>query len=125
MPQTRSLIFSGRQFSSEEITHIKQVISSNPSISRAALSRRICEDLKWYRPDGRLKDMRCRVVLLTMQDRGLIQLPPAKMKWKPSKKVFEYTAETDPEPEIRLLLEAHQGYVRNGMYSGLRSDKVT
>ena len=105
MPQSRSLIFSGRQFSSEEITLIKQVISANPTISRAALSRRICEDIKWFRPDGRLKDMRCRVVLLTMQDRGLVQLPPAKKVWKPTKKVFEHTSETDPQPIIDVPLE--------------------
>jgi hypothetical protein len=40
------------------------------------LSQLVCEALNWRRPDGRLKDMSCRVAMLRMQDDGLIQLPP-------------------------------------------------
>jgi hypothetical protein len=38
----------------------------------------VCERLNWRRPDGRLKDMSCRVALLRMQADGLIALPAPK-----------------------------------------------
>ena len=35
-----------------------------------------CRELHWLRPDGRLKDMSCRVAMLRMHREGLIRLPP-------------------------------------------------
>jgi hypothetical protein len=58
-----------------EIESIVALISENPEFNRAQLSRQVCEMLHWRRPDGRLKDMSCRVAMLRMQDEGLLQLP--------------------------------------------------
>ena len=67
--------YSGRDFSTSEIESIVALISENPEFNRAQLSRQVCEMLNWRRPDGRLKDMSCRVAMLRMQDDGLLQLP--------------------------------------------------
>ena len=37
---------------------------------RAGLSRAVCEQLAWRRPDGRLKEMSCRVAMLRMAADG-------------------------------------------------------
>lgn len=102
------LKYSGRRFSLTEIEHIRYLIENRPEISRAALSRQVCQDIKWFRPDGRLKDMRCRVVLLKMQEDGLLKLPPAKQHWTPPRKTPVIAPDTDPcspiEDDLKSLL---------------------
>jgi len=93
--------YSGRIFSNPEIEHIRRLIEEQPDISRAALSRQVCHDIKWLRPDGRLKDMRCRVVLLKMQEDGLLELPPAKQGWTPPRKTPVMVPGTDPIDPIK------------------------
>jgi hypothetical protein len=36
----------------------------------------LCRHWKWFQPNGRLKDMACRELLLTLKRKGLIILPP-------------------------------------------------
>jgi hypothetical protein len=67
--------YCGRLFSGNEIQHIRHLIDSHPQANRADLSRLICRSLPWLRPDGRLKDMSCRVAMIRMQEDGLIHLP--------------------------------------------------
>jgi hypothetical protein len=70
--------YCGRTFTTAEIELICALIGQSPPPTRARLSREVCERLTWRRPDGRLKDMSCRVALLRMQADGLITLPPPK-----------------------------------------------
>lgn len=43
---------------------------------RKHISRVLCQEWNWRQPNGRLKDMACREVLLTLKRKGLISLPP-------------------------------------------------
>jgi hypothetical protein len=70
--------YCGRPFTLEEIELIRALLGATPALNRARLSREVCERLGWRRPDGRLKDMSCRVALLRMQTDGLITLPPPR-----------------------------------------------
>ena len=54
---------------------IRALIADNPTCTRADLSRLTCQALHWYKADGGLKEMSCRVAMLRMQDDGVIQLP--------------------------------------------------
>ena len=67
--------YSGRDFSPEDLALIRALIADNPTCNRADLSRMTCKALHWYKADGGLKEMSCRVAMLRMQDDGLIQLP--------------------------------------------------
>ena len=58
------------------MNHIRDLIVSGPQRNRAQLSRLVCDKLRWLRPDGRRKEMSCRVAMLRMQRDGLITLPP-------------------------------------------------
>ncbi len=75
-----SVRYCGRDFSPEELTQIRQLITEDPERSRAELSRLTCQTLQWYKADGGLKDMSARVAMLRMQDDGLITLPPPRCK---------------------------------------------
>ena len=70
--------YCGRDFSVLEQTQIIELIANNPSMNRADLSRNVCKMLSWYKADGGLKEMSCRVAMLRMQDDGLIQLPVSR-----------------------------------------------
>jgi hypothetical protein len=70
--------YCGRIFTASEIWMIRALITQSPPLSRARLSREVCERLPWRRPDGRLKDMSCRVAMLKMAADGLIMLPPPR-----------------------------------------------
>ena len=43
---------------------------------RKQISKILCQGWNWFQPNGRLKDMACREVLLTLKRKGLITLPP-------------------------------------------------
>jgi len=43
---------------------------------RKQISKILCQQWNWLQPNGRLKDMACREVLLTLKRKGLITLPP-------------------------------------------------
>ena len=70
--------YCGRDFSSGEIETIRAIVARDPGNSRTAISRLVCEALQWYKPDGGLKDMSCRVAMLRMCESGLISLPPSR-----------------------------------------------
>lgn len=65
----------GQEFTEEVINKIQETVRSEPEISRRALSLRVCKWLDWKAPNGKLKEMSCRVALLKLQRRGIIDLP--------------------------------------------------
>ena len=71
-------IYCGRNFSVADIQTIKDLMAHHPKLQRAALSRQLCELFGWFKPNGGLKDMTCRVAMLRMQADGLITLPPSR-----------------------------------------------
>jgi len=91
--------YCGREFTSKELAQIKSLIKDNPQFNRSRLSREVCTMFQWLKPDGKLKDMSCRVAMLRMHEDGLIRLPlPTKIK-QPVRKI-EFTPDTDPQAPI-------------------------
>ena len=72
------LKYCGRDFSRGEITWMCRLIDENPQLNRARLSRRVCRQLGWVKPDGKLKEMSCRVAMLRMHRDGILELPPPR-----------------------------------------------
>jgi hypothetical protein len=70
--------YCGREFTTTDIEQIRQIIAHAPQASRAELSRRVCQSLEWYKPDGALKAMSCRLAMLRMEADGLLILPPPR-----------------------------------------------
>jgi len=69
-------IIQGRQIGALELRTIRDLLTSHPSWNRTRLSRELCELWGWRNEAGRLKDMACRTLLLKLEARGLLQLPP-------------------------------------------------
>lgn len=72
------VIINDRDFTKECIEQIDSVIRKQPEISRAALSRKVCEMLDWRGANNRLQEMSCRIALLKLERRGELSLPKAK-----------------------------------------------
>ena len=94
--------YCGRDFTSEEIDIIRGLIEEVPGKCRAELSRLACKALRWYKPDGGLKDMSCRVAMLRMQDDGLLTLPPPRTTNANGKSEPHCSPATDPEFPLEL-----------------------
>jgi len=86
--------YCGRDFHVDEIALIRQLMTEDPTRTRAALSRLTCQALAWRKADGGLKDMSARVAMLRMHDDGLIELPPPRGK-RPDQRV-RISALSDP-----------------------------
>lgn len=70
------LLIQGRSLCAEELARIRTLLLEHPSWHRTRLSRELCALWQWRNETGRLKDMACRTLLLKLQSRGLIKLPP-------------------------------------------------
>ncbi len=90
--------YCGREFTDHDLELIRALIAHRPAYSRAQLSQLTCQALHWYKPDGGLKEMSCRVAMLRMQDDGVIQLP-APTGERPRSRI-EFTPQTAPQAVI-------------------------
>ncbi len=82
-----SMQYCGRHFDASEVELIRELIAQQPPLNRCRRSRAVCERLNWRRPDGRLKDMSCRVAMLRMKAEGLFSLPQPRRARLPAFKM--------------------------------------
>lgn len=68
----------GRIITCKDMEFISSLIEDNPDWNRTRLSREICSAWNWNTPYGQQKDMACRSMLLKLESRGFIVLPPRK-----------------------------------------------
>jgi hypothetical protein len=94
--------YCGRVFTTAEIQQIRTLIATEPKSQRAQLSRDVCDMFNWLRPDGRRKDMSCRVAMLRMERDGLITLPKPMCRNGNGRKRLAITSASDPEGPIDL-----------------------
>lgn len=69
------MFISGHEFSDEVIDRIRGAVATEPLLSRAVLSKKVCEWIGWTDVFGNVRDMSCRVALLKLAKRGVIELP--------------------------------------------------
>lgn len=72
----------GKLLDLDDLEIIRRIIDSNPSATRAQISRDVCLAWSWLKPDGGLKDMSCRVLLLKLHRSGMnTPLPGAQVRY--------------------------------------------
>jgi len=74
------LRYRGREVSDAEVAFIEELIRAHPGASRRALSKKLCEAWDWVQPNGELRDMVCRSLMLELERAGLIELPPVRCR---------------------------------------------
>jgi hypothetical protein len=70
--QSVPVAFCGRRFAPAEIELMREVVADFGSLSLTEISRTICELLEWKRPNGRLKNDECRLLLEKLGAAGLL-----------------------------------------------------
>ncbi len=48
-----------KEVSEQDVSHIQEVVSLFPKLSRQELARTLCEHLSWYSPSGASKVKNC------------------------------------------------------------------
>jgi len=69
------LSYRGRQIRETDVVFLRELIAQNPALSRRRLSAKVCEAWGWVQPNGQLRDMVCRSLMLALHRAGHIQLP--------------------------------------------------
>jgi len=66
----------GRQIGVDDLSDIHATIADHWASGRSAISRLLCERWDWRQPNGQLKEMACRALLLSLEAKGALELPP-------------------------------------------------
>lgn len=70
------VLVQGRRIGSSELGWIRELIAVHPEWGRSRLSMDIAQRWNWRNAAGQLKDMAARSLLLKLERRGLLCLPP-------------------------------------------------
>jgi len=73
---TETQTYRNRTITQDDISFIQKVIADHHAEGRTAISRLICQAWNWRQVNGQLKDMVCRGLLLILERKQLISLPP-------------------------------------------------
>ena len=72
------ITYRRRLVTREDVATIRRIIEAHPDKSRRFISQEVCRKWDWRQPNGSLKEMVCRSLLLLLESKGLIKLPARK-----------------------------------------------
>jgi hypothetical protein len=73
------LQYRGRVVTDADAAFLRDLIERNPTASRRALSRLACQAWNWVQPNGALRDMVCRGLMLALHRSGHLVLPARRL----------------------------------------------
>ena len=76
---TEASIIQGRQIGAAELDQVRHLLASHPDWSRRRLSEELATLWNWRNGAGQLKDMATRTLLLKLEQRGWLELPPRRI----------------------------------------------
>jgi len=92
-----------REFTDEILERIGRTVRDTADLTRGALSRLVCGWLNWTDAAGRAKESSCRALLVKLERRGLIELPPARpVSFQPGEQASTRVKEQWPELKMTL-----------------------
>lgn len=72
----QAMVIQGRNITDAEIVLIRDLMAQHRAWGRTRLSEELCRCWNWRNAQGRIKDMAARTLLLKLERRGCIELPP-------------------------------------------------
>jgi len=86
----------GRDITVEDVKDIKNIIRIHYHKGRKHISRELSRHWRWYQPNGNLKDMACREILLKLHRQGLVKLPPRMAAPRGNKDFSQLALDMEP-----------------------------
>lgn len=77
---TQDMFIQGRNITAGELDLIRDLMAQNPDWGRSRLSQELCHLWQWCNAQGRIKDMAARTLLLKLERRGVLKLPPRQCR---------------------------------------------
>lgn len=90
--------FRNRQIRATDVVFMESMIEQHRALGRSQIARLLCEAWDWRQPSGRLKDMACRDLLLRLEQRGFVQLPPRLKGREGPKSLDHHPLPVTPRP---------------------------
>ena len=72
--------YRGRVVTDADVAFVRDLIARHPEASRRALSKILSKAWGWVQPNGQLRDMVCRGLMLELHRAGHIELPPVRLR---------------------------------------------
>lgn len=72
----------GRRLAAAELVELQNRIGAHPGWSRHGIARDLCQRWEWRTPLGRLKTFAARSLLLTLEARHGLRLPPVRVAFR-------------------------------------------
>lgn len=103
----------GRWIGPQELAQIRRLLAEHPDWTRYRLSRYLANLWEWRNPAGQLKDMAARTLLLKLERRRWIELPPCRcaspnrMRHKPAPQLAQPVSQepiTEPLAALQPLI---------------------
>jgi len=117
-----------RTITSADLEFIQNIIHKNWNKSRTTISKILCQKWNWVQPNGRLKDMACREILLTLYRKDLISYPPGRHDGRNKKRnqsiPFVSTDKTPLNARLSELQSVEIKLVRNTRLEALYNSLV-
>ncbi len=96
------IIQCGREFTDNDIKHIRETVELFVHLSRRELAQTLCEHFAWYTASGGHKRDACLKLLDKLEGQGVLRLPAARPrgKGKPRTKPIPLTERTQASYEL-------------------------
>jgi hypothetical protein len=104
MNDLTAIIFCGRCFSPDELTLIRQAAIDYAPLGITEIARTLCEWLDWQRPNGRLKNHECRLLLERLQQQGVLRLPTLRRSGRRGPRTVTTDTRSDSQTPIQCRL---------------------
>jgi hypothetical protein len=75
-------VCQGQRLSGADLDWLRNAVATRPAWSRKRLARELCERWQWRTAQGRLKDFAARSLLVKLEARGLLSLPPLRLNYR-------------------------------------------
>ncbi len=120
---------AGLVFPAVVVRKIRARIAQDTELTRTQLSREVCQWQDWRAPNGRLREMACRVALLELEKRGEVELPERRSTVRPTLAVERWPGIDDRPLRCELAALGAIELVavsaaRDGERSGLWNDLI-
>lgn len=104
MNDSGTISFAGRCFSSDEVALMRQATCDYAQLGITEIARTLCEWLDWKRPNGRLKNHECRLLLERLEQQGVLTLPALRRCGRRGPRTVTPDSRSDAQTPIQCRL---------------------